>query len=305
MNKIPARALLVTSILFSSSHAWALPLGGHSAHGAAQPQQSQQMEEYAVLPEAAHGAYTPPMPSAFDKNHLVTPGSDKQMKLSLSQVGGEVSKAESEADERLKTLGVGSGNLPAVDVEKTSLQEDLDAERTMKRLSVKTQEAKLAMGLWGIAYDGPREMKAVDSSAGGVSQAAPKSAAPEIDEETQKAEREMALNEKRNEFEEAQERKKEEERMKLAPYPVVSSLSGTGTDIQAVVLVPYFGAVTPKVGEYLPDTRHLLVQKITAQGVVCQSKDGRVFMLSTGASVPSELPTLDGKAKPKRGLSSL
>jgi len=253
------------------------------------------------------------MPSAFDKNKLGAPPSDKKVSLSLEHVSGEVSKAETEADDRLKDLGVpvGNGQLNKVDVDMTSLEEDMAAEREMKRLGIKAKEAAMAMQLWSQTYDGKRELVPVDKTgapAGASATTAPAAAAPAtpaVDPDVAKAQQQMDLENRRQAMDDELTRKKQEALLRLAPYPVVSSISGIGDTVEATVLVPYFGAVKPKAGEYLPDTRHLLVRKITPQGVIVEATDGRIFMLSGGSSVPSDMPNVNAGTSDQRKHSPL
>lgn len=72
--------------------------------------------------------------------------------------------------------------------------------------------------------------------------------------------------------------------------PVVSSITGTGQDVTAIVLVPYTGEFSVKLGTVLPNGTK--ITKISASGVEAKDNNGKTTALSFGDSVPMVRPTI-------------
>jgi hypothetical protein len=68
------------------------------------------------------------------------------------------------------------------------------------------------------------------------------------------------------------------------PNPVIVSLTGSGGNLQAKVLVPYYGEATVRKGDVLANGQ--TVASITPNGVIV-SKDGQTTKLGFGTSVPA------------------
>lgn len=289
MKTTAMRQLVAATFLSAAGLAILAPLAhaqlppGMAASGAAahhQQQAGDDKKDRAILPNSGVGPYDSPVPGDANKN-LVTPLSTEKMTLDETHIDSQISKATSEADQRLSGITLGSGDLkaPDMDEKKTELQTLQDGEMQIRLLKMKQAEATEAKKLWDQLYDGPREHiaatggdashGAADGTAGGASWAT-QASAPAAIQQTSDADALPHMPQLK-------------ELLKQTP-PVVSSVVGTLPNLHATILVPYIGQMHVQAGNVLPGD--IRIVSIDRNGVIA-SRDGETFPLGYGNSVPT------------------
>ncbi|MCE2580324.1 hypothetical protein LDL36_17920 [Komagataeibacter sp. FNDCR1] len=250
-------------------------------------------DQIAVLPPTGQGMRPNPFPSSVAPP-LSIPASDRKMTVSGQHVEAQVDKAVTDTTDRLDGVDVGSGNLKAPEVNMTELEEDLAAEKKLRRMELLQKEAEAGMKLWGTTYDGKREMVAASPQTASATPAASQGMAAAASTAGGFPFVPPQAKTMQSVIEQAASDKAEPSHPERQPYPVVSSITGMGKDVSAIVLVPYVGVVQAKVGTVLPDSRHLKIVSIGSE-VEVTNESGEQIVLGNGTAVPSTHPDPSSK----------
>lgn len=292
-------ALLLTTGFVSHAHA-------QSAENLAMP--------YVATPKT-QPASPNPLPSSVHGN-VSQPLSTQKLTFSDQHLDSQLGEVQKQVNDRMAGFQIGnSADMKVPDIESdTSLKRAIEMENNIRYTKLRRAEVHEQMGLWGEAYDGPREAEMKNSS--GSSPSSSGSQMNSGNSDPNAMENRILLDQKRQamaqklredqaKFENGQrvlqsqqENEAERERIdnKLAQArsmmaqarPVVADISGVGDDLQATILVPYVGEVSAQKGGSfnLIDGSSMTITKLTSDGVTVRTSHGSLN-LNFGSSVPS------------------
>lgn len=230
-----------------------------------------------------------------DERKLVKPPPGQNMSLQNKKIDDDMERLENQVNERMsqmrvgsnaeKTIGAdvpaagaapGSGNLSPPDMSgyRDELSEMGEEERQIRLLKLKQERASLAMRLWNTLYD-PREFVN-----GGLPQESEQSKKDKSAEDKKPV---AALPPPVLPMPITAPVVEQSEKQAL-PYPKILEISGTGSRLQATLLVPYLGEMSVVGGTVLPGGRK--VEEVSAQGVTVTDPEMGTVPLGYGDSVP-------------------
>lgn len=227
-------------------------------------------------------------PAAALPGGVTVPLASQPMSMDNKQVDATLNRMDHQDNVRLGHLEVGSGvmNPPDTKGYQSELDQMAQAQREVRLLQLKQQQADLAMKLWATIYDPRRENAAAAHDAPTAKPQSSATTAPTLAASSASVTRTSMDT--------------------MLPLPKTVSItgerysaSGKIQSLHAVLLVPYTGEVDARVGTELPGNREVVA--ITPDGVyVADPKLGRVI-LGYGDSVPLSPPVMAPAPQPIPG----
>ena len=280
--------------------------------GVAHAQSSNVSAEPYVATPNSQPASKNPLPSSVYGN-VTQPLSTQKLSFSDSHLQDQLNAVQSQVDKRMDGVKIGdSAGLKVPEIESdTSLKQAIDIENRTRYVKLRRAQVREEMGLWGEAYDGPREAeKSSGSQYSGSGRQPSENSGRNFSEEANKmlreknelaqklqmAKAEMETKQKSIELQQTNEAEQTRVSGMLAQArammakvpPVVSMISGVDGDLQATILIPYVGEVTTQKGGKFAtiDGRTMTVANITSDAVTIRD-NGKLIDLNFGSSVPS------------------
>lgn len=280
----------------------------------------------AILPPTGNGKLPNPLPSGVIGNPQ-TPLSSQKMPLSMDKINEQVQRVIKESNERLQDVKIGDGNMPDVHEDIGVLKSQIQTDRMLREMKFQKEKVDSAISLWKSSFDGKREeekSKNQNNNSSNMIQQ-PNSNGMFTNPSMQSNNDNDLANEaakKQKELEDAKAKEEDDkkrhaqfilERRKLAASiePVISSIYGSPTNLQAVILIPYIGSknITANSTFQYIDGSIGRVVKLGDDSIIV-SHNGKKTSLIFGNSVPSrsELVTFlndePSKVKNSNGLNS-